>query len=42
MSGQVLPVIFSWHLGIAFNESADMAKGALDPAEITPGRAAGG
>ena len=34
MSGHVLPVIFSWHLGIALNELAGAAKGALDPREF--------
>jgi ubiquinone biosynthesis protein Coq4 len=34
MSGHVLPVIFSWHLGIALNEVAGAAKGALDPTEF--------
>jgi hypothetical protein len=31
MAGHVLPVILSWHLGIALNEVAGAAKGALDP-----------
>jgi hypothetical protein len=34
MSGHVLPVIFSWHLGIPLNELAGAAKGALDPQEF--------
>jgi ubiquinone biosynthesis protein Coq4 len=34
MSGHVLPVIFSWHLGTALNELAGAAKGALDPQEF--------
>src|SRR5262245_44087608 len=34
MSGHVLPVILSWHLGIALNEVAGAAKGALDPEEF--------
>jgi ubiquinone biosynthesis protein Coq4 len=34
MSGHVLPVIFSWHLGIALNDVAGAAKGALDPQEF--------
>ena len=34
MSGHVLPVLFSWHLGIALNEVAGAAKGALDPQEF--------
>lgn len=31
MSGHVLPVIFSWHLGIQLNAVAKSATGALDP-----------
>jgi len=31
MSGHVLPVILSWHLGIPLNEVAGAATGALDP-----------
>jgi tellurite resistance protein len=34
MSGHVLPVILSWHLGIPLNEVAGAAKGALDPQEF--------
>jgi hypothetical protein len=34
MSGHVLPVLFSWHLGIELNEVAGAAKGALDPHEF--------
>jgi ubiquinone biosynthesis protein Coq4 len=34
MSGHVLPVILSWHLGIALNEVAGAAKGGLDPQEF--------
>jgi hypothetical protein len=34
MSGHVLPVLFSWHLGIALNEVAGAVKGALDPQEF--------
>jgi hypothetical protein len=34
MSGHVLPVIFSWHLGIPLNELAGAAKGALHPREF--------
>jgi hypothetical protein len=34
MSGHVLPVIVSWHLGIPLNEVAGAAKGALDPQEF--------
>ncbi len=30
MSGHILPVIFSWHLGIALNPLAGSAKGAFD------------
>lgn len=32
MEGHILPVIFSWHLGIEINEFAGSAGGALDPA----------
>ncbi len=31
MSGHILPVLFSWHLGIELVESAGSHKGALDP-----------
>lgn len=34
MSGHVLPVILSWHLGIPLNEVAGAAKGAFDPQEF--------
>jgi hypothetical protein len=34
MSGHVLPVIYSWHLGIEFNELAGSYRGALDPAKL--------
>jgi hypothetical protein len=34
MSGHVVPVILSWHLGIPLNEVAGAAKGALDPQEF--------
>ena len=34
MAGHVLPVILSWHLGIALNDVAGSAKGALDPKEF--------
>lgn len=34
MAGHVLPVILSWHLGIALNDVAGAAKGALDPQEF--------
>jgi tellurite resistance protein len=34
MSGHVLPVIMSWHLGIELNAVAASAKGALDPQEF--------
>ncbi len=30
VEGQVLPVIYSWHLGIEFNKLAGSSKGALD------------
>ena len=32
LEGHVLPVIFSWHLGIKINDIAKSATGALDPA----------
>jgi hypothetical protein len=31
MSGHILPVLFSWHLGIRINDVAGDFKGALDP-----------
>jgi hypothetical protein len=34
MSGHVLPVIYSWHLGIECNELAGSFTGALDPAKF--------
>jgi hypothetical protein len=34
MAGHVLPVILSWHLGIALNDVAGSARGALDPKEF--------
>jgi hypothetical protein len=34
MAGHVLPVILSWHLGIALNDVAGAAKGALDPQQF--------
>lgn len=34
ISGHVLPVIFSWHLGIKINDVARSATGAMDPAEF--------
>lgn len=34
VSGHILPVIFSWHLGIRINDVARSATGALDPAEF--------
>jgi hypothetical protein len=34
MEGHILPVIFSWHLGIKINDVAGSALGALDPAEF--------
>lgn len=34
MEGHVLPVIYSWHLGIEFNRLAGSYKGALDPAKF--------
>lgn len=32
MAGHILPVIFSWHLGIKINDLANSTTGALDPA----------
>lgn len=34
ISGHVLPVIFSWHLGIKINDVAKSATGAMDPTEF--------
>jgi hypothetical protein len=34
MSGHVLPVIYSWHLGVECNELAGCFQGALDPAKM--------
>lgn len=34
MEGHILPVIFSWHLGIEINAFAGSAVGALDPARF--------
>ena len=34
ISGHVLPVIFSWHLGVQMNAVAKSARGALDPGEF--------
>ena len=31
MSGHILPVIWSWHIGIQLNPVAKRATGALDP-----------
>ncbi|TAJ10050.1 MAG: hypothetical protein EPO61_04870 [Nitrospirae bacterium] len=31
MEGHILPVIFSWHLGIEINKFAGSARGAMDP-----------
>lgn len=31
MAGHILPVIFSWHLGVQLNPFAGSARGALDP-----------
>ena len=31
MGGHILPVIFSWHIGIQLVENAGSHKGALDP-----------
>jgi hypothetical protein len=34
VSGHILPVIYSWHLGIKINDVAQSAQGALDPLEF--------
>jgi len=34
MAGHILPVIFSWHLGIQINPVAKSAEGTLDPVEF--------
>ena len=34
MEGHILPVIYSWHLGIEFNSLAGSYRGALDPAKF--------
>lgn len=34
ISGHILPVIFSWHLGVQMNAVAKSARGALDPGEF--------
>ena len=34
MSGHILPVLFSWHLGIELIEAAGSYKGALDPVQF--------
>jgi hypothetical protein len=34
MEGHILPVIYSWHLGIEFNTLAGSYRGALDPAKF--------
>ena len=34
MAGHVLPVIYSWHVGIEFNKLAGSYRGALDPAKF--------
>ena len=34
ISGHVLPVLFSWHLGVQLNPVATAARGALDPDEL--------
>lgn len=41
MAGHILPVIFSWHLGIEINAVAKDARGALDPSEFWRAWAAG-
>ncbi len=34
MEGHIMPVIFSWHLGIEINKLAGSFKGALDPEQF--------
>jgi hypothetical protein len=34
MAGHVLPVIYSWHVGIEFNKLAGSYRGGLDPAKF--------
>ena len=41
ISGHVLPVIFTWQLGLQLNPVATSARGALDPAELWPAWARG-
>jgi hypothetical protein len=41
MAGHILPVIFSWHLGLQINKVAGDASGALDPEEFWHAWAAG-
>jgi hypothetical protein len=42
MAGHVLPVIFSWHLGVQLNPVAKDATGGLDPEEFWHAWSAGG
>lgn len=41
MAGHVLPVIFSWQLGVEINKVAGSSAGSLDPSEIWRAFAAG-
>ena len=41
-SGHLLPVIFSWHLGVEINAVARSGQGQLDPDEIRRARARDG
>ncbi len=41
MAGHILPVIFSWHLGLQINKVAGDSSGALDPEEFWHAWAAG-
>jgi ubiquinone biosynthesis protein Coq4 len=34
MEGHILPLIFSWHLGIAINKLAGSCRGAFDPEQF--------
>lgn len=41
MAGHILPIIYTWHLGITFNDVAKSATGALDPEHFWQAWAAG-
>lgn len=42
LSGHLLPVLFTWHLGVQLNPVATSARGALDPSELFRAWARGG